>query len=1478
MAGKKKKKAAVPPGLVRGYATQSIQKVKVVPEPELVPETAAPAPEAEVTAPSVSESRVDNEEDDTGFESVATATKDSAEQDGRLAVLKVEAETLRVDRRRNALAKNAAVPLIKLSDVSEKEIMNFVQEQRALESTDWFATESNEATSRVKLQTTYLTLEKIGFAPLAIEHAMEAVGGQNIPRILDWLPTGFTDKIDHVEESAKKLAKLAAEHEKQKNLPAVQEDVKVPTPPSRSTTAGAGKSDQDMKNWILNTTWDDSESESEGAEDDKFANEPPTERYARLFLDLEEKKYQAAVAKAGGDTDKQKELEKSMRGVRNGLKQAASQKKYKADQAQKIIDANKVNRPPIPTVAKVAPVEARESTLKTPASASDTEIDMLPDLNALFDESPPDTSSALPKAALRTRILSLPIASNWTGKTPKQLLQEWVSRKSRGTNIKYYRIQDQTAGLRAGVCFTGGTGKVIENGMCIEMDPADRVEKWKEGEECAAAVALYALASDLPLNRSLPPAFRDLWLEWVARDKNASMEEQSAFDARRVAFVDSFVNVRNARLKLYQRTDGSDDSLDVSREPMPETGYPTFLGNVDPDALQLKMNQRLQSGPYRRLLNQRQGLPVYAMRASIMDVIRQHRVIVVSGETGSGKSTQIPQFIVEDAIARGDASCRVVCTQPRRISAISIASRVSEELGDLPGRVGYDDSWVGYQVRLENRVGRETLLTFCTIGILLKRLESDNGLRDVTHVVVDEVHERSLDSDFLILCLKRLLQRRGDLTIILMSATADADRFATYFERIPGVGNVPCLHVPGRTFPVVTHFLEDAIEATGFVVEGGDRDNNVRDAGFVNVSAGGGKMHKVRVQWDSEAVGSRNHRSVNKQGGDFNEDDNDDDDEDDEEDLDENVDPTTSSWQATTDMVDRSYSSATLRTLDLINPRRINFDLLDTLIRYVCDGNMQMDEGSRGSVLVFLPGIGEIKTMLDRLAGQRGLWVLSLHSSLGTGDQGKVFQSVPPGQTKVVLATNIAETGITIPDVTVVIDTMRAREVQFDRKRNVTRLTEVLVSKANALQRRGRAGRVREGVCWHLVDREQWDRVASYRPPEMVRVPLDEVCLRVRACGFEGTVGAILNGCVDSPPEKNVERAIERLKMIQAFTPDEQLTPLGRKLSHLPLDTRLGKMLLTAAALRCLDPVLTICAVISCGKSLFLSGASGDRWREFVWGASDLMMAAKAFDAYRAIDAPFRIRRAWCEKKELSFEVMGFVEETRTQIIKALLDCRVVSKRTLDSSKVRGIAVDPLFNTHADNPDVVATAIAAGVYPNVFIMHPAPTVAGRTDTTPVTLHAPGHATPLYRLHKTSALIKTLSPAGVKELAGCTWGVAYAVRAGNIGFNTMACWDYTSVPPVALWCLAGPHIEVQHRLGTLEAQSTPSSSLSSSTSATAPSFTTRCAPRSATALCVLAKAVRAVIGRRLVADDAGGDKEGVQKDERIMDLFLRVMAG
>jgi ATP-dependent RNA helicase DHX57 len=438
---------------------------------------------------------------------------------------------------------------------------------------------------------------------------------------------------------------------------------------------------------------------------------------------------------------------------------------------------------------------------------------------------------------------------------------------------------------------------------------------------------------------------------------------------------------------------------------------------------------------YLKMLASRRNLPAWNMMGDILAAVGGSQVVVISGETGCGKSTQVPQFLLDDWLLTASQTAdkskvghvEIICTQPRRISAIGVAERVADERNERVGNT------VGYQIRLENKISTSTRLTFCTTGILLRRLCSDPLLQSVSHILVDEVHERSEESDFLLLILKRLLKKRKDLKVILMSATLNANLFSDYF------GGAPVLEIPGRTFPVEQLFLEDILEASGFVLEA-----DSQYCRRLNKKEQDALMQELEYA-DLQAAGTPPARSI----------------------RDENL--------SLTDIFSRyaDYSKRTCKSLFLLDPMKINPELIEHVLRHIVEGEHKWPKD--GTILVFLPGLAEIQAVHDALCDsslfspRAGKFVLvPLHSTLTSEEQSQVFRKAPVGKRKIVLSTNIAETSVTIDDCVFVIDCGMMKEKRFDSNRNMESLDVVWVSRANAQQRKGRAGRVMPGIAIHL--------------------------------------------------------------------------------------------------------------------------------------------------------------------------------------------------------------------------------------------------------------------------------------------------------------------------------------------------------------------------------------------------------------------------
>ena len=301
----------------------------------------------------------------------------------------------------------------------------------------------------------------------------------------------------------------------------------------------------------------------------------------------------------------------------------------------------------------------------------------------------------------------------------------------------------------------------------------------------------------------LPPVWRELWEELAearkstldAKDRDMLRDLRSMVRQRQDQELEDGVILQSAF-----RGRGSARNLNDPRDGVQEMARGV---SNDPQFYHRIWAQKSGSPRYQTMLQTRMQLPMWKFREQVMDTVDREQVVIICGETGCGKSTQVPSFLLEHQLSQGK-NCKIYCTEPRRISAISLARRVSEELGEGRGDLGTSRSLVGYSIRLESATSKETRLVYATTGIVMRMLEGSNDLREVTHLVLDEVHERSIDSDFLLIVLKKLMLRRQDLKVVLMSATVDAERFSAY------LGGAPVLTVPGRTYPVEVRYLEDA--------------------------------------------------------------------------------------------------------------------------------------------------------------------------------------------------------------------------------------------------------------------------------------------------------------------------------------------------------------------------------------------------------------------------------------------------------------------------------------------------------------------------------------------------------------------------------------------------------------------------------------------------------------------------------------------
>uniref|UniRef100_A0A667YGD4 Putative ATP-dependent RNA helicase DHX57 n=1 Tax=Myripristis murdjan TaxID=586833 RepID=A0A667YGD4_9TELE len=706
-----------------------------------------------------------------------------------------------------------------------------------------------------------------------------------------------------------------------------------------------------------------------------------------------------------------------------------------------------------------------------------------------------------------------------------------------------------------------------------------------------------------------------------------------------------------------------------------------------------EFRRKQSSRRFNSMLQQRQKLPAWQEKDNILDLLDHCQVLVVSGMTGCGKTTQIPQFIL-DASLGGTAQqvANIICTQPRRISAISVAERVAQERAERLGNS------VGYQIRLETVRSSATRLLYCTTGVLLRRLEGEADLKGVTHIIVDEVHERTEESDFLLLVLKDLMVQRPDLKIILMSATLNANLFSEYFY------NCHTIHIPGRTFPVDQFFLEDAIAKTGYVIEDGSPYMRSGKQTSSNTGGRGGKGGPKDVV-DDLGDDVWNFMSFCKK--DFV--------------KDSIPDQQLSLQDLTTRYKDTKKS--VLKTMAAMDLDKINMDLVESLLEWIVDGQHNYPPGA---VLVFMPGLAEIKMLYEQLQSNKMFnnrrtnrcVVYPLHSSLSNEEQQAVFNRPPEGVTKIIISTNIAETSVTIDDVVYVIDSGKMKEKRYDASKSMESLEDSWVSRANALQRKGRAGRVASGVCFHLFTSHCFQhQLAEQQLPEIQRVPLEQLCLRIKILDIfaERNLESVFSQLIEPPAMGSLEAAKQRLQDLGALTADEKLTPLGYHLACLPVDVRIGKLMLFGAIFRCLDPALTIAASLAF-KSPFVSPwdkreEANEKKLSYALANSDHLALLQAYKGWcSAAKSGNRDGFQYCRENFLSSRGLQEIASLKRQFAELLSDIGFVKEglrariiERMCSKGTDGIleATGPEANLNSDNIRLMSAMLCAALYPNV---------------------------------------------------------------------------------------------------------------------------------------------------------------------------------
>jgi len=567
------------------------------------------------------------------------------------------------------------------------------------------------------------------------------------------------------------------------------------------------------------------------------------------------------------------------------------------------------------------------------------------------------------------------------------------------------------------------------------------------------------------------------------------------------------------------------------------------------------------------LRSARERLPAFAARSEFLNLLNTNKnkmqVVLVTGETGCGKTTQIPQFILEE-----EPTAKIVVAQPRRIAATGVAERVANERGEYVGRGS-----VGYVVRGDTAVSGDTRLLFCTTGILLRQLQNENALNSLTHLVIDEVHERHLDTDVLLGILKALLSENSKikLKVILMSATMDADRFAAYWGT-----NTPRMHIPGFTHPVQDYFLYEVLRLTNYVPPNPfkkKKKNGVSGGYKKNPAGGGGGRKSNRTAWDDSELSDLEGNS----GDELNEDDED------------------KQSQGGRGPFDRISTVPLEELVQRVDDTRIDYDMVATLVKYLAHTNKPED----GSILVFLPGAGEIaqcERSINKITNYDSrLKILQLHGGLRAAEQRRVFDNFK-GLFKVVLATNVAETSITIPDCVFVIDCCREKQSSYDPVNRMPLLLERFASQDSLKQRRGRAGRVRPGTCYKMITKKRFNMLSEHGEPEIRRCALDQTLLSLLFLKLDAGDGKFLRTLIDPPSQTAINSATQSLAMLGAVALTDgggvnsksQLTALGVHLAGIPAPPNVAKLIVMGSILGCRDASLCIAAGMSVGRSPFM--------------------------------------------------------------------------------------------------------------------------------------------------------------------------------------------------------------------------------------------------------------------------------------------------
>ena len=561
----------------------------------------------------------------------------------------------------------------------------------------------------------------------------------------------------------------------------------------------------------------------------------------------------------------------------------------------------------------------------------------------------------------------------------------------------------------------------------------------------------------------------------------------------------------------------------------------------------------------------RESLPIYPLREELLKAIRDHQFIVLVGETGSGKTTQIPQYLHEAGYSKLG---KIGCTQPRRVAAMSVSSRVAFEMSV---KLGHE---VGYAIRFEDCTSEKTVIKYMTDGMLLKEFLNEPDLKSYSVMMIDEAHERSLHTDILFGLVKDLARARPDIKLIVSSATLEAERFSKYFD------DAKIFKIPGRRYPVDIYYTK------------------APEADYVEAAV------------------------------------------------------------------------ITALQVHVTQPF--------------------------GDILIFLTGQEEIEAAEESLKSRtRGLGnkigeliILPIYSTLPSDMQAKIFEVTPPGGRKIVLATNIAETSLTIENIVYVIDCGFGKQTSFNPRTGMESLVVTPISKASANQRAGRAGRTSPGKCFRLYTLWSYqNELAEATIPEIQRTNLGNVVLMLKSMGVNDLVNFDF---MDPPPHEMLIRALEQLYALGALNDKGELTRLGRRMAEFPLDPLLAKTMIAAEQYKCVDQIITICSMLSVGNSIFYrpkdKALHADNARvNFFRPGGDHLALLNVYNQWK--DTNYSAQ--WCYETFIQIRSMRRARDIKEQLLE------ICERVEIDSADPELSVYEDEFNTN------IRKCITAGFFYNV---------------------------------------------------------------------------------------------------------------------------------------------------------------------------------